>query len=94
LQDTVDIVTCHTQLCLFLFFVDAELIPVVLVQAVTGGNPYKTISVKVGLADETTGQLFVSVKQFTCLGIDAQRQKKKQECKNFTFHVSLHSYDL
>ena len=56
-----------------------ELIAVVAVEAVTGGDPQETVTVKVYLGHVTTGQLLViGSKIFAHLSMDTQRDTKRK----------------
>ena len=71
LQNAVHVVAGHTDIGR-LFLDDLELIAVILVQAIAGGYPDKSVTVLIDLTGETTRQLFVSIKQLAYLGMRAQ----------------------
>ena len=53
LSDTVHIVAGHPVLSFILFFNNVELVTVVPVKTITGGNPYKAVLIAVDLIGET-----------------------------------------
>ena len=66
LGDTVDIVAAQPRRSIF-FLEDSELVPVVLVQSITRGNPDKAVSVLKHLIGKVAGKLVVCIIQFSSL---------------------------
>jgi len=59
LNHTIHVVAGQRLVGLILLFEDTELIAVVAVDAITGGDPEETILIKIDLRNETTGQLMI-----------------------------------
>ena len=75
LNHTVHVVAGQRLVGLVLLLEDPELVTVVAVDAVTGGNPKKTVPVEIHLGHETARQLMVvSCEEFAHLSIRAQSQ--------------------
>ena len=74
LQDTVHVIAGHASILPLLLLQDMELVAIVFIESIAGGNPNEAVTIKIYLIGETAGQLCVGIKQFARLCLSAQRE--------------------
>ena len=72
LRHTVDVVAGHTKVLAHLLFIYTELITIVTIQTVTGGNPDKTVFIQIDLCGVAARHLFVCIEELSHLSISTK----------------------